>query len=41
MKTLRKAAMLACRVVELAFGLGFPTPKDLLTKHYPYLAYGY
>ncbi len=39
MKILRKAADLACRVVELAFGLGFPTPRDLLNKHYPYLAY--
>ncbi len=41
MKTLRKAAILACRVVELAFGLGFPTPRDLVARHYPYTAYAY
>lgn len=39
MKTLKKAARYVGKAIELVFGLGYPSPRDLLAKHYPYMAY--
>ncbi len=41
MKALKKAAIVAGKLVGLVFGRGFPTPRDLLRRDYPYLAYSW
>ena len=41
MKTLKKAAIVAGKVVGLVFGREFPTPRDLLRRSYPCLAFSW